>query len=339
MSPGWEGQALLPPITAEKPCGENLEDTLLASLDALRLFGQSRSLEAPPEPNDTRKPPEWPQIKANSLEGLAKSKDLRILAYLGTALLRTDGLPAYFETLKVASNWVQSYWPQVYPLLDEDAIARRNALNCFSDPMAVIERLRRVPLVESRQHGRFGLRDIDLATGQIQPGSGDTRPDEGPINAAFAEMPLEQLTGLQQQATEAMAALSSIDAKMRAEGGPEIAPSFDPLSAQLAKMSKVLRAQLAARPDAPGQAAEAGEGESAGAVGGALGPIKSRQDAIRALDAVADYFKRNEPSSPIPLLVERSKRLVSKNFLEVLADIAPDAISVARAAGGLKEGE
>jgi type VI secretion system protein ImpA len=52
---------------------------------------------------------------------------------------------------------------------------------------------------------------------------------------------------------------------------------------------------------------------------------------------VADFFRRNEPSSPIPLLVDRAKRLVSKDFLEVLADIAPEALHVARAAGGIKE--
>jgi len=30
---------------------------------------------------------------------------------------------------------------------------------------------------------------------------------------------------------------------------------------------------------------------------------------------------------------------VSKSFLEVLEDIAPDAVSVARAVGGLKDGD
>jgi Uncharacterized protein conserved in bacteria len=67
------------------------------------------------------------------------------------------------------------------------------------------------------------------------------------------------------------------------------------------------------------------------------GVVKSRQDAIRALDAVALFFKRTEPSSPIPMFLERAKRLVSKDFLEVLADIAPDAVAQARAAGGLKD--
>jgi type VI secretion system protein ImpA len=52
---------------------------------------------------------------------------------------------------------------------------------------------------------------------------------------------------------------------------------------------------------------------------------------------VAEYFRRSEPSSPIPLFVERAKRLVAKDFLEVLADVAPEALTVARSAGGLKD--
>jgi type VI secretion system protein ImpA len=39
------------------------------------------------------------------------------------------------------------------------------------------------------------------------------------------------------------------------------------------------------------------------------------------------------------MLLDRAKRLVSKNFLEVLADIAPEALGQARSAGGLKDGE
>jgi type VI secretion system protein ImpA len=342
MSVRWEGQSLLQPISADQPCGENLEDTvLLSSFDALRLFGASRSPEAPAEPEDTRKPIEWGELRANALEALGKSKDLRVLAYLGTALLRTDGIPSFFETLKVASHWVENFWPQVYPLIDEDAIARRNALNCLADPMAVVERFRRLPLVESRQHGKYSLRDIDLATGQMQPGKDEVKPDERPVNAAFAEMPLEELTALQQGAADAMTALNGIDAKLRTEGGPEVAPTFDPLSSQLVKMGRVLRAQLALRQGADGGSADetaAASETQTGAVA-AVGAIKSRQDAIRALDAVAEFFRRNEPSSPIPMIVERAKRLVSKDFLEVLADIAPEAVGSARAAGGLRDGQ
>jgi type VI secretion system protein ImpA len=345
MSARWDSAQLLQPITEAQPCGESLEDTeLLASFDAFRLFGQSRPLDAPAEPNEKRVPkpaesPEWIAIRDKALDALAKSKDLRLLAYLGTALLRTDGLPAFSETLGVASQWLETHWTQTYPLVDEDAVLRRNALNCFADPMAVIDAIRRVPLVRSRQHGTFSLRDIDIATNQLAPAEGDVHADENQIQAAFGSMPLPELQQLLDSVVSAIAALNKIDGTMSAAAGSEAMPGFEPVTAQLTRASQVLKAQVAAHPAntaAPGAEITAEPGEAGPS---APGTVKSRQYAIRALDAVAAFFKKTEPSSPIPMFLERAKRLVSKDFLEVLADIAPEAVAQARAAGGLKKEE
>ena len=103
-----------------------------------------------------------------------------------------------------------------------------------------------------------------------------------------------------------------------------------------------MQAQVSLRvPEEVPAGADGGAGGAAGGQAACRGRSRSRsrQDAVRALDAVAEFFRRNEPSSPVPLLVDRAKRLVSKNFLEVLEDVAPDAVSVARAFGGLKDGE
>jgi type VI secretion system protein ImpA len=344
MTAPWENGALLKPLTEGQPCGDDLEDTeLLSSFDAFRLFGQPRPLDAPAEPDERRNPkpfesPEWAEIRDKALEALDKSKDLRLLALLGTALIRTDGVSAFSDVLGVAGQWLETYWSQVYPHVDEDAVLRRNALNCLADPMAVVDGLRRVPLVRSRQHGTFSLRDIDIATHQLLPPNGDAKVDENQINAAFGSMPFTELAELQANVANAIEALQKIDARMRDAAGSEMTPTFDQLAAQLTRMNRVLRAQAAAHPNRPAAAAAAdteavpGEEPSAGVT-----VVKSRQDAIRALDAVSEFFRRTEPSSPIPLLLARAKRLVSKDFLEVLADIAPDAIAQARAAGGLKE--
>jgi type VI secretion system protein ImpA len=346
MAARWDGQALREPISAEQPCGQNLDDTpVLSALDSLRLFGQTRSPEAPPDADEgdkglaKAKPAlEWDRIRADAIDGLTRSKDLRLLAYLGAAVLRTDGLPAFALVLSTASHWLEAYWPGVYPLLDEDAIARRNALNCLADPMAVVDRVWRLPLIDSRQHGRISLRDIDISRGQASAGPTEEKVDQAVLRDAFAAMTLEDLTALDLCAADAVAALNSIDARMRGEGGPEVAPEFAALSTQFAKLAKVCRDELAGRSGdsaaAGGGAAEGDGMETSRFTGGAL---TSRQDAVRALDAVADYFRRNEPSSPIPLLIDRAKRLVAKDFLEVLADIAPDALPVARSAGGLRD--
>ncbi len=64
------------------------------------------------------------------------------------------------------------------------------------------------------------------------------------------------------------------------------------------------------------------------------GRIVTREDAIKALDRVCEYYERNEPSSPLPLLIRRAQRLASKSFLDIIRDLAPDAVSQAEAWGG-----
>jgi type VI secretion system protein ImpA len=337
----WDGHGLLDPISEAEPCGKNLEySEALGAFDLFQIFGQSSLEHDPQEPRKNR-PPNWGEIRDLALETLKTSKDLRLLAHLGSALLRTDGVPAFAQTLDVASQWLERHWDQVYPLVDEDAIFRRNALNCFADPVAVVDGLRRIPLVSSRQHGRFSLRDLEVATGQLAAGQSEEKADETQIRAAFSATPLDELKGLSDSVSQALSALSSIDGIMRRHAGVEAAPTIDPLSSQLKKMDVVLRAQLAVHPDAGG-AADAVAGETSAQGNGseatiAVGSIKSRQDAIRALEAAAEFFRRNEPSSPVPLFVDRAKRLIAKDFLEVLADVAPDALPQARSAGGLKD--
>lgn len=339
MSARWDGGELLQPITADRPCGEDVEYTLLPALEGYQLFGQSRRLDVAEAPKDGSgqrpwQPPEWSEVRARALEGLARSKDLRLLAHLAVSLLRTDGVPAFARSLSVASQWLTNYWTGIYPLVDDDAMTRRNALNCLADPMAVVDAVRRAPLVSSRQHGRISVRDIEIAAGLLQPANGEQRTDEGQIQAAFAEMPTEDLAVLHESVAEGLAALKQIEAAMLAQAGLEAVPAFEPLSAQLGKVEKVVREHLQVRAPLEGTA-DGGPGgaQSDGVI--AVGTIKSRQDAIRALDAAAEFFRHNEPSSPVPLFIERAKRLVSKNFLEVLADVAPDGLPQARSVSGL----
>jgi type VI secretion system protein ImpA len=166
------------------------------------------------------------------------------------------------------------------------------------------------------------------------------RADQAQVNAAFADTPIEELKGLQTTIDSGLTACGAIEAAMRSAHGVEFAPDFDQLTTQFKKMMAVLRTHIATHPSAtPADAGEAATGEGGGgATVVAVGAIKSRQDAIRALDAAAEFFRRNEPSSPIPLFLDRAKRLVAKDFLEVLADVAPDALPQARSAGGLRDG-
>jgi type VI secretion system protein ImpA len=331
MTADWVDE-LLAPLAADQPCGASLDGTpRLAAFDTFRLWGRSSWIETGANNVEVERIPEWTDVKRKALEALGESKDLRILPFLGAAALRTDGLPAFTRILHVGAEWVERYWEGLFPLIEDgDAIPRCSALNCFADQLAVVDGLRRVPLVSHRQLGRFGLRDIESAA------------DGTSINAAFTAAPLEELQTTRRCVAEATDALQRIEATFLEKVGVEDAPTFDLLRTQMQSIDRVLRAHMKARPDGGGLGVDPDEeegGRTAGSRGEGLGAVASRQDAIRALDAVAAFFRQSEPSSPVPLLVERAKRLVSKDFMEVLADIAPGALEQARAAGGLKDGQ
>jgi type VI secretion system protein ImpA len=78
-------------------------------------------------------------------------------------------------------------------------------------------------------------------------------------------------------------------------------------------------------------------GPSAGAGGAISGAVKNPNDVIRMLDKILDYYARSEPSSPLPLLLQRAKRLVSKDFMTIMKDIAPDGVGQASTIGGISE--
>jgi type VI secretion system protein ImpA len=340
---------LLRPLSEADPCGQNLEDTpALAAFDAYQLFGQQTAIgtrRAGQKEDEPPTPPDWNDVLEKSTATLATSKDLRVLAYFGAAQLWTGGLVPFCETLRVAAGWLDSWFDAVYPRTDEDIYFRTNALNNFNDRLAIVDPLRRAPLVLNRSTGPISLRQIELAAGVVPVTKQDAIPTkEGEINAAFAAAPLADLRAEVDAVKKALDSLAQIDAKMLAAGGLDATPNFDgrgdkeklvSLRHQLKRIHEIVRGQIAARPDAAPSESEAGA--DGAAAPGVVGAIRTRQDAIRALDAVTTFFENTEPSSPVPLFIERAKRLIAKNFLDVLQDIVPDALNAAKAAGGIRD--
>ena len=65
--------------------------------------------------------------------------------------------------------------------------------------------------------------------------------------------------------------------------------------------------------------------------------INSQEDVIRVLDMACEYFKRHEPSSPVPLLLQRAKGLVAKDFMEILRDLTPAGVTQAEEISGISQ--
>jgi type VI secretion system protein ImpA len=58
--------------------------------------------------------------------------------------------------------------------------------------------------------------------------------------------------------------------------------------------------------------------------------IETRDDVVRALEALSDYYRRREPGHPILTLLQRAREWVGLDFMAILEDIAPGSVEEAR---------
>ncbi len=325
---------LAEPLTVESPCGGSLDDTqALAALEAYRVFGRIKAAGDEPD---------WRALRAASLAALADSKDLRVLAHLAAVALRIDTLPDALRVILLADTWLDRYWAEVYPRLDDDAIARRNALMFFADRLGIIDPLRRAAVVKDARLGSFCVRDFEIANSLLATKEPDPKPISNDlIKSALAAADPGALTELAGLALAAANALQRIEAVMLGRGGGSSAvPKLDGLLQVLQRMHQML-APYVVQPVEPASdgAGESTAGASAGTAPKAqeVGTIASRQDVLRALDAVMSYYRSNEPGSLVPMLAERAKRLVSMNFFEALAEVAPEVVDPVKKAVGVRD--
>jgi type VI secretion system protein ImpA len=320
---------LAEPLSAQHPCGVGLDETqTLGAIEAFRVFG--RLTPAASEPD-------WRGLRELCLATLEESKDLRVVAHFMAAAIRLDSLADVLRIYPLIDTWLSRYWDTVYPLIDDDAIMRRNALTLFADRVGIVDALRRMPLVSDQRFGSFCVRDLDIASGVlVQKEPGATQVSTDLIHAALTAADPRALRDLSSCVTAAATALQSVETTMLTRaGGSDMVPEFDAVAQTLRRMQEMLAPHVIAAPESG--PVEAGSVDAPVSSGAAVGTVSSRQDVLRALDAVMTYYVRSEPSSVVPIVVERAKRLVSMSFLDALADVAPDVVDPVKQALGLRQ--
>jgi type VI secretion system protein ImpA len=336
-----EAEQFLRPVSDESPAGDNLEyDPAYGELERAARGKEEREsagkkLEA--------EPPKWRDVADAATELLGRTRDLRIAVYLTHSALNLEGLAGLGAGLKLIHGLLDQFWDTVHPQLDkednDDPTLRVNSLSPLDARAGLLQTLSRVPLVESQKAGRFSLRDLRMASGEAKPVGGEKAPDSALIEAAFMDCSIEGLTATDSAITEAIATVDAIKALLAERVGVERAASFENLGSDLRAMQFELAPRLQRRGVSEAGAAAAAPGTAVAAGAVATGEIRSRDDAVRTLDNLVDYFRRNEPSSPVPLLLQRAKRLVAKDFMEILRDLTPDGVSQAELIGGLPREE
>jgi type VI secretion system protein ImpA len=66
------------------------------------------------------------------------------------------------------------------------------------------------------------------------------------------------------------------------------------------------------------------------------GEIHSREDAVRMLEKVCEFIERTEPANPAPLFIRRGQRLMTKNFVEILQELAPESLNQLKQITGIE---
>jgi len=312
----------LEPISAESPCGKDISyDAGFLNLETL-VKGKEETQFSPAED------PNWKEVQPAAIDLIKESKHLRVALVLTLALLENEGLVGFRNGVAVLKGWIDQYWDGMFPLLDpednNDPVERVNLLQSLSTPGSTadkfLERLAEVPLAESPSLGRYSLKAIDEAGGKPE------------IAAAFKDTDADKLRGRYDAVVEALALVKEMDGLLAAKIGRGSSPNFGDLTATLGQMASVMGPHCGGAPVegvvvGGAQAAAGGGGGRAAASGASLGSINSRGDVVRALGAICDYYRSCEPASPIPLLLERAQRLVDKDFMSIISDLAPNALA------------
>lgn len=319
--------AYLTPIREDAPAGEDPSVTGV-------LFELETAAQGTPE---TQFAPavdaDWKAVRGRCLEVLAVSRDLRVASILCAALLRTDGLPGFRDGIALMRGLVEQLWPSVHPQYDaaggEDAYERVNPFQNLAAPVGtdgdilkVRRTLRRVPLVKAPRAGAITLAHHLLAKGtEAWPADLGAPPSPALADAAKQEAAVEEWSAVGVSAAGAAADLEAVVAFFKEKAGASTFPSMAPLVKDLKLIAEWLAPPGAVAAVAAGAEAEDGGGAAAGFGG----TVRSRQEVELALEAVIAYYKAHEPSSPIPYLLLRTKRLVGMNFMELITELTPES--------------
>lgn len=331
----YDIESLLGDVSGENPCGEDISyDPDFLALEQMLQPKASGMIDIEQDVAE----PKWSEVVALSTSLLQRSKDLRVSVYLAVGLLKKNGFPGMGEGLAVLKGLLERFWDGLYPQLDpdddNDPLERINALASLSpesvsaaDPFKFKQRVMETPLCNSRQAGRFCFRDVQIAKGAITVSeeASSSAPGGAVIDAAFQDTSMEELETISTGVNSCIDSISAITDVFTRQAVDGQSPDLNDLRTILEKIRSCVKEYLGDS----GDQTETGEGAADGgaAASSVSGEIRSSQDAVKMLDRVSRYFEKHEPSSPVPLLLRRAKKLVSKNFVDIVADFCPDGMS------------
>jgi type VI secretion system protein ImpA len=289
---------LLAPVSGDKLCGE--------ALDEHALYDDFRKLASSPSR------PDWGRQLDRAMALSGASRDLRAWIWLTRASLCVDGVPGLAAGLKLMADGLDRYWEELPPQHADEPDPSERFMRRLSALTELGVTNYQCNLDQLQGHGRnlADLRaDLDLMVAKAVP--------DAATRAAIDD------------------ARGAIDAMVRLFA-ERFGPGRDPQLGFEVVLDKLKAIEPKFR-DAPAAAGGMADRRAPASVPGAapaIGPVGTRDDVVRALDLVLEYYKSNEPSSPVPLLVQRAKRLVPMSFFDAMKELAPAGLKELQAVSG-----
>ena len=318
-------ESLVAPLSEDEPSGPDLsydsERQQIESVFERQAGGSDEDDEAP----DWRGAIEL--IKAQA----KRTRDL----WLPTYLMRAAAQIGDFELLVEATEWfarlIEERWLDVHPQLDEYGfIGRKTPCASLTTIGDFLLPLGKVPLLTHPRLGKFSGVDFDKF--RVQGSSAD---DYGRFRAVIEATDVSELQLIVDRFDLLRGAIGRADAILTANAESDTATNFAPTYEQIDK----IRRAVAEFVPGTANASEGVQTDTSRSVQSTpqtpnsgpdfSGGINSRDDAVRALAAIGEYFLRHEPSSPVPVLLRRAKEWISLDFLAILEDIAPGSVDEA----------
>lgn len=347
-------EVLLRPISDENPSGEFLQyagvyDEIREARRADEVgldYGQWQS---------TLKVADYRQVINLATAALSsQTKDLQITAWLTEAISKQHGFPGLRDGLKLLRELEDNFWDTLYPEIDEgDMEGRANAIEWVDNQVSLA--IKTIPLTlgqgfsyihwdearifdfpenvdSSNYDEQERIKNLKIQAETENRKTGEMwRAAKAATNRAFCE----QLNFTLQECIDE---LNSLDLKNEEKFDRNQMPAVRGLRKTLEDIRSVvdglLKEKREEEPDAEEEMAEESvetvseDGETMVVKKGpavATGAIQSRQDALKRLSDVADYFKKTEPHSPVAHLVQRAVKWGNMSLENWLQEVIKDS--------------
>ncbi len=327
--PALDMEQLLAPVSAEAPCGADLEydpDYLALTRAAQRVPEQVMGKHTVPA-----KVPDWADVQLRAERLTRRTKDIRVGVLLARALVNQHGLPGLRDGLKVLRSLLSAHWQGLYPGHEEGETTRLNALAELFDWDTLRADLLERTFFIARALGPVLIRDAAAVAGKYALRKDAQVRTADLLKQTFLQLPTEEQAQHRVTLRDSLHEYEALLAFVTEQVGSAVSVE----SKQLAELLYALNAAVASLAS-DDKALSTAPASPANAPAGNSGQVDRRDDVVRMLDQVCEYLERNEPSSPAPLLIRRAKQLVGKSFLEIIQDMAPGGEEQVRTITGVK---